>query len=368
MSPLPLQVFLAAPALVSAFRPSPSPGCARSAASHEVWLPHSLHERRLQVSDFEPVQRTYWIQVAGRSAQAASPAPLLLAFHGQTDTADNFAESHNFTHIGMEHGLMAAYPQGMNDSFPGEEQGTGWNVGSAGAAGNMTCVLEGVGDAYGCYRSCRKLKKCGRCNWSTCYDDVLFVRKLLEAVAQDFCIDMARVYLQGESNGAMFVQHVAREMPEVFAGVAPWFGTPMVGFLLGHQSQLIRSRAAASQVAYLSLHGRNDTTIPPGGGETDGGWIYEPQIQAVGVWAAIHGCKLRASPIRTPWDGGVLNFACEEHLLCSSGRRVIQCMYNGVHGDWPSNMDGDEATLWFLLQFSRDDDAGTRMRPEGILI
>merc|ERR1719453_2564890 len=31
----------------------------------------------------------------------------------------------------------------------------------------------------------------------------------------------------------------------------------------------------------------------------------------------------------------------------------MQCMYDGVHGVWPSGSDGDQITLWFLLRFDR---------------
>jgi poly(3-hydroxybutyrate) depolymerase len=240
----------------------------------------------------------------------------------------------------------------MNDSFPGEEQGTGWNVGSA--ADNSTCVPGGVGDNYGCYKSCRALKKCGRCNWSTCYNDVLFVKNMIDAVAREFCIDLDRVYVQGESNGAMMVQHLVRALPETFAGIATWFGTPMLGYILGKSLQLVDDGPLFSErTAILALHGRNDTTIPPGGGASDGGWLFEPLEQATGVWAALHRCKRPATPVATRWDGGPLNFRCHEYNRCATGRKIMQCMYDGQHGDWPSGNDGDEITLWFLLPFSR---------------
>merc|ERR1719201_122774 len=188
----------------------------------------------------------------------------------------------------------------MNDhpgDHPGEDQGTGWNVGSA--ADNATCLLDGVGNNYGCYKSCRTLKKCGRCNWSTCYNDVLYVRAVLKAVSEEFCIDLDRVYAQGESNGAMMVHHLVRNMPATFAGVATWFGTPMLGYMLGSSLQFMHSGPQLSRTAILAMHGRQDTTIPPGGGVSDEGWIFETFEQSTGIWAAAHQCSRPSIPIRT---------------------------------------------------------------------
>lgn len=310
-----------------------------------------LAQKHIRVADFEDVVRSYWVQAA---PSPSKPAPLIVGFHGQSGDGKSFGQSHTFHALGKPHNLMAIFPQGMHDADAENDQGTGWNVGSYGPGNNATCVLEGVGSGYGCYNSCRKLKKCGRCNWSTCYDDVLFVTKMIQAVAQEFCIDLDRIYAHGESNGAMMVQHVAREMPDTFAGIDTWFGTPMVGFLLGSRLQLITQQAKFSQTAWLSLHGRNDTCIPPQGGETDGGWIFETLKDSTGIWAGLHHCDQKATPIVTRWDGGPLNFRCAEYKHCSTGRRVVQCMYDGVHGDWPTGTDGDEINLWFLLQFSRD--------------
>jgi poly(3-hydroxybutyrate) depolymerase len=183
---------------------------------------------------------------------------------------------------------------------------------------------------------------------------VLFVKNLLRGVGREFCVDLNRVYLHGESNGAELVQHLVREMPDRFAGIAPWFGTPLLGFLVGRNSRLIRHRSDVAQISFLSLHGRQDVTIPPAGGVTYDGWIFEPEREVSNVWAALNDCDSYESVSKTRWDGGHLNFSCVEHLKCASTRRVMRCAYDGVHGDWPTGQAGDEITLWFLLPFARN--------------
>lgn len=340
----------------------PSSGCG-TPKSHDVGVASesdgSLRKKHISIADFEDIVRTYWVRSSPRPFQ---PAPLLIAMHGQTQDAALFGESHKFHMLGKSENLMVALPQGVDDSSSGEEQGTGWNVGSAG--NNATCSLAGVGSAYGCYKSCIALKKCGRCNWSTCYNDVLFVKSMIHEIASDNCIDLDRVYAHGESNGAMLVQHLVRELPSTFAGISTWFGTPLVGYLLGSKLQLVTEQLPLSRTAVLSLHGRHDTIIPVDGGVTADGWIYEPLEQSTGVWAALHHCKDKATPVETKWDGGPLNFECAEYRRCSTGRRIMQCIYDGDHGAWPSGTDGDQITLWFLFQFSRSSPLIPRCPPE----
>lgn len=310
----------------------------------------ALTRSEITVADFESVVRTFWVQAPPRPTL---PAPLLIMFHGQGVEARAFAKWHNFSTVNSHHNLMTIYPQGMDDSYPGEEQGTGWNVGSAG--NEATCVLNGVGQYYGCYKSCRELNKCGRCNWSTCYNDVLFVETLIKEISDKFCIDLDRIYAQGEGNGAQMVHHIVRELPSTFAGIATWFGTPLVGSLLGSRLQLVANRSELAQTAILAMHPRNDGSFPTRGGVSEAGWIFEPLAQSTGVWSSVHQCSNEMVPFQTKWDGGPSVFQCSTFRRCHSGRQIVQCMYDGRHGEWPSGQISNQMSLWFLLQFRRSN-------------
>eukprot|EP00811_Abedinium_folium_P036618 NODE_9310_length_1433_cov_2.707504.p1 GENE.NODE_9310_length_1433_cov_2.707504~~NODE_9310_length_1433_cov_2.707504.p1 ORF type:complete len:395 (+),score=56.72 NODE_9310_length_1433_cov_2.707504:79-1185(+) len=330
----------------------PSTGCARPNPDRPAV---GVIKYNMTVLDFEPVFRSYEVQ---RYTSSSVPAPLLFSFHGQSGNGDGQRTGHFFSDFVGSEGLIGIFPDGMDDADALNDQGTTWNTGSAGSAGNSTCLPDGVGDQGGCYNSCRKLGLCGRCNWNTCYDDVLFVKLILQTISSLYCVDLNRVYAHGESNGAMFVQHLVRELPGTFAAVAPWFGTPLISFLNGNNSQLIVHLETLRGTGYLALHGRQDVTIPPMGGVTSDGWIYEPERQATGVWAAVNGCGMDREPMMTPWDGRGKAFGCMEHPHCTSGAQVISCMYDGVHGDWPQGKDGDNITMWFFLQFSRGAEQG----------
>eukprot|EP00929_Paragymnodinium_shiwhaense_P047643 TRINITY_DN24158_c0_g2_i2.p2 TRINITY_DN24158_c0_g2~~TRINITY_DN24158_c0_g2_i2.p2 ORF type:complete len:131 (-),score=30.02 TRINITY_DN24158_c0_g2_i2:195-587(-) len=119
---------------------------------------------------------------------------------------------------------------------------------------------------------------------------------------------------------------------------------------------MVRNPHDFRQMAVMSLHARQDTTVPPGGGVSDAGWIFESELSVRSIFAALHGCEREEVRLPTKWDGGNLTFECFEHPRCSSGRRIIDCHYDGQHGDWPNyptNTAGDEIAVWFFLQHRR---------------
>jgi poly(3-hydroxybutyrate) depolymerase len=318
----------------------------------------------VEVDDFETIERQFWADFPeGVGAAGSEPAPLLLSFHGQFMDATYQAGNHDFLRLGREHGFLTVYPQGIDDSDPsaGEagDAGTGWNVGTAGD--DSTCDPKET--AGTCYLSCRRLGLCGKCNWNTCYDETLFARRVIEAVAGELCVDLSRVYLQGESNGGMLVWHLMQDMPDVFAAVVPWFGLPLLGYTFGRDFGAVRAPEQFGHTAILQLHGRQDHIIPSASGIAHGdggGWIYEPLDKVHAGWAAVHGCQRRLMPVATRWDGGPSNLSCREFPGCASGRRIMRCMYNGEHGDYPSpDPTGDEITVWFMLQFRLPHSNGT---------
>jgi len=92
-----------------------------------------------------------------------------------------------------------------------------------------------------------------------------------------------------------------------------------MGYLTGADYTLITSRSALAGTSVLALHDRQDTNIPPAGGVSAFGWIYESLARAVGVYAAINGCTEVAHPALglEAFEGGVANLQCTEHLNCT---------------------------------------------------
>lgn len=91
--------------------------------------------------------------------------------------------------------------------------------------------------------------------------------------------------MSGASNGAMFVYYLAGQKPELFKGWLLEYGEPVIGYL--------NTPEGLAESYFLSLHGRQDTTIPPDGG-VDGSneWIYESVDSVMEEWAKVQGCDL----------------------------------------------------------------------------
>ncbi len=117
-------------------------------------------------------------------------------------------------------------------------------------------------------------------------NDVAMVRDLLDQVATSVCIDPARIYATGMSNGALFTSVLVCDLGDFIAAAVSVAGVT-------HDD----SCNPARPVPYLAFHGTDDTTIPfRGEGETtlsgsEGGAFFEQIMpDEFGEFAADFGC------------------------------------------------------------------------------
>ena len=141
------------------------------------------------------IERTFYIYVP-KIYNASFPVPTIVHFHGQgvsppllgdddTPHYDELAEQY-------PGGFVMVYPVGMGDG----NCGVGWNVLDQNRSLDETCTSTAweTGGTC-CYESCKRSKKChsdgqpGYCGWSTCHDDVLFVKTLLTRLHQLISVD-----------------------------------------------------------------------------------------------------------------------------------------------------------------------------------
>ena len=190
------------------------------------------------VDELGALNRTAYVAApAPAPGRAATPRPLLLGFHGQSGTGLGFAQQHAFTDYAARDGWVTAWPDGLGDAPTNEPGGnTGWNIGTNGD--NLTCVdpMPDAADVV-CHDSCVKLGRCGRCSWSTCRDDIAFVRVLMQRIFHEYCIDTNLVFVMGQSNGAMFAHRLGQQLVGQFAAIIPVFGLPLLGYLTGEVQQ-----------------------------------------------------------------------------------------------------------------------------------
>lgn len=82
----------------------------------------------------------------------------------------------------------------------------GWNVPMP---NNNTEACTTETDIY-CYRSCEKLGRCGQCAWTTCYDDILFMKAMLATIKEELCVNDDLIYVAGCSNGGLFTYYLTQ--------------------------------------------------------------------------------------------------------------------------------------------------------------
>lgn len=153
-------------------------------------------------------------------------APLVIALHGSNQTPETLRRfaGPSFDSLATDYGFVVAYPEGYKKH---------WN--DARSTAGFAARVEG-------------------------YDDVLFVRTLIDALASEYGIDRSRVYLIGYSNGGQLAIRAAHEAGELFAGVMLISATQPApeNFAPSHDS-----RAA---VPVLIVHGTKDPNVPYDGG------------------------------------------------------------------------------------------------------
>ncbi len=177
-------------------------------------------------SDFA---RTYRLHVP-EAYLPAVPVPLVLAFHGWGDNAENFERYVGFSEKADEEGFIVAYPEGVENSF---------NAG----------VCCGTANHLG-------------------LDDVQFARDIVQTISDTYCVDPGRVYVTGFSNGAMMAHLLACEASDLFAAAAPASG--FIG---------VPSCEPPRPVPVIQTHGTVDYTVP-----------YWMGKRSNDYWAAYNAC------------------------------------------------------------------------------
>lgn len=250
-------------------RPGPAPGTV---------------ERTVHV---DGVARTYRVHVPGG---LTGPAPLVVVLHGGGGNGAQVEQQTGFTATADRAGFVVAYPDGS-----GRTRLLTWHAG--------TCCG---------YARDRRV------------DDVGFLRAMLDAVAAEFRIDPARVYVTGFSNGAMMAYRLGCELTDRVAAIAPVSG-----------ALNIEPCTPSRPLSVLHLHGDADRHVPIAGGpplrDLPGTrpWRNTSLAYARDFWLRQNACPALGTETRR---GGVRTTI---HAPCADGTEVVQIVIDGGGHAWP---------------------------------
>lgn len=202
---------------LAAYSDGDTSGCGKSHASNETeaW---SLISSGLN--------RTYYVHVP-EDYSANDQHQTIVGFHGRGGSGPYFERDTGLSQAQFTGDTIMVYPDGVNKNW-------------AGASYSAVSIEE----------------------------DLQFVHDLLTKIRQDYCVDSARMYATGHSNGGGLVNLIAcnATVGAEFAAFAP-----VAGAFYENNEDESDCKPARNVVPMLEIHGGDDRIISYDGGKGRGG-------------------------------------------------------------------------------------------------
>lgn len=251
---------LAIGSIISLVHAVPSAGCGRALPAGQT--PGGAS----QVYNFNTTdnyQRRYRIYIPS-TYNIGVARPLVFGFHGRSDTSANIEGQTRFSNPSVNPDMVAVYPEGYGSGadYTGGQQ---W---------------QGDPSSFG-------------------INDVLFVNDMIEYFMATYCLDTARIYATGMSNGAGFVLNVLACNDTVSSRIAAFSGAASAPYTSVSSNDCtgtapdtvpILCYPGRQNIPILEFHGDNDGTIGYFGGARRGACL--PSIpRFVTAWSEreLHG-------------------------------------------------------------------------------
>ncbi len=226
------------------------------------------------------IERSYRLYVPS-SYDASAPVAMVLNFHGLGGSGQQQERGSGFIDIAEREGFVLVSPDGTNSPKR-------WYI-------------------YG--------------KWERGYvDDFAFVDDLIDEVSASVCIDPARIFATGMSNGAGLSSLLGCENDRI-AAIAPVAGSPYSAYLCRN----------AGPVPVIAFHGTDDTLVPFDGG--NGGRLglpVTPVRDNMRDWAEHNGCDMTLQTERIAED-----VVLERYTNCDEGADVLLYVIEGGGHTWP---------------------------------
>lgn len=273
------------------------------------------------------LEREYFVFLPPAYANADSiPAVIFLHGYGGTATGTEAEVARGLNDFAEQHGYMMIYPQGtwfmsQGSSDEGSEI-TSWNHVSdgfdTGPAGPI-CTADRV--AFECPPECGN---CGQCGWTSCHDDVGFIRQLVATVDERFEIDHRNLSIAGFSNGAMMANRMACESSELFASVVLIGGRLEPGF----------ECTPTQRLPLLQMNGVNDDVVPFDGRASGDGYFFASSASTSEHWTNGLTCDADASEWPIDEEGTQCSVRCG-----ATQHESLDCVWAETDHRWPGTGD-----------------------------
>jgi polyhydroxybutyrate depolymerase len=229
---------------------------------------------------------------------ASGPLPLVLAFHGNTETTANFEEITGFNKLSDRESFIVAYPEGIDRSW-------------ADGRGTTDADKRGI-------------------------DDVGFAKAVVADIAGKYMVDRARVYATGASNGGILAHRLGCEAADTFVAIAP--------VIASIAADIAPKCKPAAPISVLGIQGVADPLVSFEGAEsgnsrlarfTAGGEGLSSRA-AQDLWRSLEGCQPNPTPSTLPVrvkDG--TSVTRRAYTGCRDGVDVVWYEIQGGGHRWP---------------------------------
>lgn len=227
-----------------------------------------------------PPSNATWTLASGRIARVHVPpsydaskrTPLVINVHGRTSNASQQSALSHAIAKSDSAGFIVIHPEAWGSP-------TSWN------AGGGCCDPAASNDI----------------------DDSGFITALITEATTKLCIDPARVYVMGLSNGGYMANRLACEHGDVIAAI---------GSVAGGLS--LQTCAPARAMPIFSVHGTGDQLVS-----------YTFAQQTTDYWKAKNKC----TSMSTTYQQG--DATCVTHTSCTAGADVVLCTITEGGHQWP---------------------------------
>jgi len=244
------------------------------------------------------IRRTYRVHLPTAYTPDTATA-VVLAFHGHGGDSAVMEGMTDFSALADRESFIAVYPQGL-----------------AGRDGRPFWADIGTIDLG--------------------IDDVRFVGDLLDALEGAFCVDTARIYVTGFSNGGGMTALLACRLSDRIAAFAP---------VAGDFYAVPGGCDPGRPVPILDIHGTADRVVTYYGipEAINPRWPLPSIPMWLRAWAARDGCT--DDPSTTAIDAGVTEL---EWTGCVANGAVVHYRIEGGGHDWPAAIQGRAvaAVMW----------------------
>lgn len=223
-----------------------------------------------------------------------TPRPLVLALHGGFATARILEQQTGLSGVADRNGFLVAFPNGLGIFSLARH----WNGGYC----------------------CAKARDTG-------LDDLGFLDRVTEWIAERYPVDRERIYVIGYSNGGMLAHWYAAERAERLAGLGIWASS--IGSFDDGETRWSWPPPTAALPVFVA-HGLDDARLPFHRPAEREGQQLLGAVGSAEAWARANGCS-RQPAVETRRQGAV-----EQRAWCAAGPTpVVLLALAGWGHDWP---------------------------------